>query len=122
MIQGRDTDWVRSNTPGYLSVFSLNTANLTLIKEYPMGTVVHQALLDPYGTHIFAPEPKRDMLHWWKINSTTSELNHTDHITFAKGVGPRHGVFWRSENNKTLGVYLFVIGETDNRVHQYEIA
>lgn len=82
---------------------------------------LHQALLDPYGTHIFTPEPKRDMVRWWKINSTTSELAHIDHITFAKGTGPRHGVFWSPEYNKALGVYWFVIGETDNRVYQYKI-
>ncbi|KAI9833341.1 MAG: hypothetical protein M1819_003736 [Sarea resinae] len=82
----------------------------------------HQAITDPTGHYILVPDLGADLVRVFLRDSVTQSLRPCAPLKVSPGSGPRHAVFWSTENGRgTEDVYLYVITELANTVTAYSV-
>ncbi|KOS38176.1 hypothetical protein ACN38_g11009 [Penicillium nordicum] len=64
----------------------------------------HQVFLDPTGAFILSPDLGADLLRVYAIQDGPSgKLSECPSLNITYGSGPRHGVFWTDDTNRSAG-------------------
>jgi 6-phosphogluconolactonase (cycloisomerase 2 family) len=77
----------------------------------------HEAILDPTGQFLLAPDLGADLVRIFKIEEGSLNWNAVDPLIAAPGSGPRHATFLVTENT----TYMYLISELANTVTGYEV-
>lgn len=78
----------------------------------------HEAILDPTGNFIVVPDLGADLVRVFSVDLRTLLLSAETPLHAAPGSGPRHGVFWRSENK----TFFYLVAELANTLTGYEVS
>ena len=87
-----------------------------------MNPYIHQTVIDPTKTFLLAPDLSADLIHVFSISPSyiLQRLSTQVDLSVKRGHGPRHGVFYQPGHGSNT-TYLYVVMETANMVHGYEI-
>lgn len=79
---------------------------------------MHQIQRDPTGQYLFGPDLGGDRIRVYTFDNTTLQVTEQAPLRTEAGVGPRHGVFWRSSSDI---LYFIFVGEISQKVYSYQI-
>ncbi|KAG7287846.1 hypothetical protein NEMBOFW57_007363 [Staphylotrichum longicolle] len=77
----------------------------------------HQAVLDPTGEFLVFPDLGADLLRVLKVDQATLGYTETKSHEFARGTGPRHAAFFKSESK----TFLYVVCELSNLIQGFSV-
>ncbi|KAK3688517.1 Lactonase, 7-bladed beta-propeller-domain-containing protein [Podospora appendiculata] len=78
----------------------------------------HQAILDPTGKFLFAPDLGSDLIHIFTFDPVTLKYSPAAPLVVAPGSGPRHITFLTLKGGKTV---LYLITELSNSIVGYNV-
>ena len=101
----------------------LQDMNPTLAEPGPVllrqdRSYLHQIHPDPTGQYLLGLDLGGDMIRVYTFDNATLKMTELAPLETEAGVGPRHGVFWRSPSDVLH--YIFV-GELSQKVYTYTI-
>lgn len=79
---------------------------------------MHQIQQDPTGRYLFGPDLGGDRIRVYTFDNTTLQVTEQAPLMTEPGVGPRHGIFWRSSSDN---LYFIFVGEISQKVYTYQI-
>ncbi|KAL3468818.1 Lactonase, 7-bladed beta-propeller-domain-containing protein [Aspergillus californicus] len=84
----------------------------------------HGVIVDPTGEFVLVPDLGADLVRIFHIHPTTGHLEEQQPLVVAPGSGPRHGVFWVSDQanaNQSYDSRFYLVNELDNYLRGYDV-
>lgn len=84
----------------------------------------HEAIMDPTGQYILAPDLGLDVVHIYTYDKTSLKLTEIDSLKVSPGTGPRHAVFWNPSGVAcdTCTTFMFLVGELAGDVTSFAVS
>lgn len=78
----------------------------------------HEALVDPTGKYVLAPDLGKDLVHVFSHDPNTGILKELDPLKAAPGSGPRHAAFWSPKQGQ---LFFYLVAELAATLTGYEV-